>query len=794
MKTNDMRFDFSKGTVGQGLRVRPDTKAFDSGLRNSQNMMVQADGSVRRRWGTWDRDPLPGATRLEMWDFAEGTETQFILMFSAGLLEIKTADLTDPGGNPAAFNTQPWTDDTIWFLSVTYEREKLIIADESFRTKVVTYDSENQTFSMDDFSFDTVDKAEDRPLAAPFYEFEEDIQFSLTCFTTKENEGYGTYIASAFGIDESEFDLSAGTGTIRILGSPDFTLTGRAGQHLRLGGGEIKLTTILGPATAEYKVITDIAYKMDVDPVWTRKNSQMVELAHFDHGLKPDDLAFFYGVPVADGDTERTQSYLERAPRVASDSTTVHPPENGTGGAPYTVEKVTDADHFEVLGDDTSDSGWGLMGGSDMRMIVTDENGEMKGIKEPVFSPQRGWPTTGCLHESRLWLGGSDLLPDAIYGSKFGQYRNFDMGEGDPSDAVTLLSIGEQARVRHLLSEFDLLILTDKAEFYVPGSADRAITQETARVVNATEHGSSYTTPVLFDGGTFFIDKVGRNVREMKIETRDEAYTASPVSLVVPDWIDQPKHSAHFRGAVHNNTPYLFWSNLPDGSAIVMHANRNEDFFGFMRWTLNEGSFVSFVSLSSRLYACVQRKSTGGYYLLEFDTLSDDPVTTDFSFYLKITPATDTFPFPNASGRDGTQIEGKAKDLTTFNVYSSGVFNEVTGDVVLPEDATEVRIGDPMTTWADIGPPTAQAGTTNKMGDMICLVKAEVHWLRTQTGYVEGEDVVIGIDQELFADRAVVDEWRPYWVSLWDREPVLRLQASEPGHFGMRALNLTTKF
>jgi hypothetical protein len=786
----DGRFDFRMGTIGQGLRVRPDTKAFTSGFRDSQNMHVRSNGEAVRRWGTWEREILIGETRLETWDFAEGDATQFLLMFSPGALEIKNAALTDV----KSFVGMPWTADSLWFLTVTWEREKLVITDESFQPKVITYHSENGDFTAEDFTFDTIDGEAGSPLAAPFHEYVKDVEYTLTNFVTKENIGYGPWIAQALGINQGDFDLDNGIGIIRIT-SANYDLTGREGQHLRVGAGEIRIDGVLSGTEAYYTVVKDVAIKLDTDPMWTRHNSRMVEVAHFDHGLKPGDICFFYGIPDdVNDDGEATEYYLTNAPRTAKTYTTVTAPRSGFAGV-YPVRKVNDKNHYEVEGEGFSDKENGLMGHSDCRVIALNGALRMKGIKEPVFSAHRGWPTACALHESRLWIGGSAQLPDAAFGSKFGLYRNFDMGEGNPTDAVQVLSIGQQARVRHLMSEFDLIVMCDKGEFYIPGSVDRAITQETVRVVSATEHGASYTTPVLMDGGVFFVDRVGRNIREMKIDNREEAYSAPPVSLVVPNWIDQPKHSTFFRGSVHHNTPLTVWSNLPDGAAITMHANRNEDFFGFMRWTMDDADFVCFASLSSRLFCVAKRRTTGNYFLLEFDTLNRDYVTTDFSHLDTLSPPQRIVNVPEIAGRQKIQIEAIPEGASTWQVYStSSVYDDVSGTLTFPENVQYTRVGDSMTTRARFGPPNIATRGGSEMGAIACIVMAEIHWIETQTGYVHGEDIITPQEAVLFGPRGKVDVFKQYWPSIWDREPVLETFALEPGHFGLRMLNMQVKF
>lgn len=796
MKLHDFRADFRKGRVGSGLRVRPDTKAYTASLRDADNMMVLNNGHCVRRWGTLNRLELDSAARIEIWAYDAAQEQRtFFLVFEDA--ELTIYDMTF--AQIANFTGQPWTATTKDFLQLAYERRSAVITDETFRTRLLEYDPFANTFSIREFEFEI--STDEQRIAAPFFPFvDKEMKVYLTIFTSKgTSTGYSQHIVDVTAFDAADFDLEAGTGLMQT--EVDFFVTAHEGTRMRVGGGELEITSVVNARAAEVQVWKDIAIKLDVNPFFLRKGSNIVEVAAFDHGFKVGDKVMFLGLA-----EDEASTLLHHAPRFAADSSTAVVP-SGTAAA-YVVQRVVDKDHFEVYGGGSGGSGgavvnigaswdprlgelptWNgfggaggnptnniLAGGGDVLMLPLDG---MRGIQEPAFSDARGWPQACVVHERRLWLGGTQSLPDAAWGSQFGQFESFDTGDGSPADAVALYGIGEQTRVRHLVSRLDLLIFTDKAEFYVPGNPDVAITQETARVLPATKHGAAYTRPIPMDGGVFFVDAPGHHIRELASASREVEYTAPPATVVTEDWVSGPVQAAYFQGAPVETTPYALWVNSEDGSLLVMHASRSDDAFGFMRWTLKTGTFISVAATGRRLF-CVAQREDATFWLLEFDT-AEDYCTTDFSVRLGGGPNT------NWSAPD-------LANLTVHLEHEGRTFVPVTvagnGDFSTPEPLVEVFAGLPSEWSAELSTPVVATGQGMKAGKNIRLVSCEIHWIQTVTGTVAGESILDGYDIPELDYPTPVDQWREYHIGEWGREPVLQIGGETPGHAGFRAITM----
>jgi hypothetical protein len=765
-KVHAEQYDFRKGRIGKNVRSRKDTKAYASSVRDAENAMVLQDGGLWRRWGTFIRAELTEDTRLESWSFAAGETTRFILLFSPTKLKIFDLTLTER----ASFTGCPWPAEGVRFLQIDYDRARLVITDQTFRTQFLDYNATTGTFTLSDFEFEV--SSDGTRLRAPFFQFASKTnKAELTIFTSAgQSTGYGTYVATAGGFLAGDFDLTAGTGKLKM--SEDLFTAAHVGSRMRLLDGELEILSVVDAKNATVKVWRDIAVRLDPDPFLLRESSRLVQVSWFSHNFKVGDKVYFTGLKYLGDDL--ADNLLDNACNVATDGTTVAAPAGGA--AAYTVLRVIDEDTFEISGGGSVPTKSGLFGGPD---VLGYPFSGILGIKEPAMSEARGWPQSCCFHETRLWLGGTPNLPDAIWGSQFSNATNFDTGFGDVTDAVALYGVGQQARVRHIVSAFDLVLLTDTAEIYIPGNTNTPITQETARGVTTTNYGAAFTVARRFDGGTVFVDAAGNHIREMSVEARDQEYTAPPLTAAVPEWVQDPDETTIYAGAPNEATPYMIFTNASDGSALVLHSSRGDDSFGFMRWTLKNGSFRSFAGVGSRLFAVAQRGAQ--FFLLEFDTQTEDPITVDFATAFTADPAATAFDAPYDAGRT-VQMQAGARVYSDVTVAGDGSFT-------IPEPLTSFVLGDGMPFSVSLHPPTIITGQGPKSGKMQRLVSVLIDWNETETGLVDGQSALLPQDNPLFAAPTPVDGWREYFIGKWDREPFCTITADTPGQVRLRGVN-----
>ena len=147
---------------------------------------------------------------------------------------------------------------------------------------------------------------------------------------------------------------------------------------------------------------------------------------------------------------------------------------------------------------------------------VSNGDWELETGYEAVWSATRGYPRSGTFHEGRLYFGGAKSLPSALFGSKVGDFFNFQESEGLDDDSIfSILSSDSVNAITGLRSGRDLQIFTTGNEFYVQQAEGQPITPGNLTIKAATKSGSKENLmPIAAEGGTIFLQRSGKALRE----------------------------------------------------------------------------------------------------------------------------------------------------------------------------------------------------------------------------------------------------------------------------------------
>ena len=154
-------------------------------------------------------------------------------------------------------------------------------------------------------------------------------------------------------------------------------------------------------------------------------------------------------------------------------------------------------------------------------------------LEEPVWSAAHGYPTAVTFHESRLWFGNSTSRPQTLWASVIGEFFNFDRGVGDDDDSLDITLDTDQVNaIYHIVSGRHLQVFTSGGEFYIPESP---IIPSSVRIARQTKFGVlQKVRPINVDGATMFIQRNGKQVRELYFTYTEASYVSSEVNLLAP--------------------------------------------------------------------------------------------------------------------------------------------------------------------------------------------------------------------------------------------------------------------
>jgi hypothetical protein len=230
---------------------------------------------------------------------------------------------------------------------------------------------------------------------------------------------------------------------------------------------------------------------------------------------------------------------------------------------------------------------------------------QVEGVEggEDVISDARGWPSTGTFYQGRLYVGGLKSRPQTVLGSRI--TNSFQLkSQGSDTDINEDLDTNDTTTITQLFPGQHLQLFTSAAEFYFPNEPIVA----PSAIKRATDRGiQPGVPPVRLPAGdgqtsTLFVVQGGGALAELLFDGFKANYTAQLISrlathlLANPDPItNAPRNQIvdmGFRAALSPRDSDRALLIRDDGVAAVMHALREDDVTGFMRWT-TEGQFLS---------------------------------------------------------------------------------------------------------------------------------------------------------------------------------------------------------
>ena len=406
------------------------------------------------------------------------------------------------------------------------------------------------------------------------------------------------------------------------------------------------------------------------------------------------------------------------------------------------VEAVTEVPFFNTDGLENTNS-----------TSPVTRNWEVESGHEDAWSNTRGWPRTCSFHEGRLYFGGSATFPNTLFASKVSDFFNFKPAEALDDDAIIVtLSTDSVNAINALRSGRDLQIFTSGAEFFVPQADLDPITPSNITVKSATRRGSKFgIRPQAAEGGTLFIQRQGKALREMLFSDVELSYVANNISLLSSHMIVDPQRMA-LRPATDttegdlllivngsSSTGYRADSAGFTGTIAAFMLNRPQQIVAPSSFT-TDGDFVDVGVDQEDVYAVVKRTIGGStkYYL----ELFDDDRTTDSAIQYYNSPASPDQALPgNTTAGSLSHLEGKTVKIIRDDIVDTDA-TVSSGQVTLggvPTSYAEVGINYNVTVKTQPFEPRLSSGTVQGQRRRILEVTPILH--RSQNLTLNGREI-----------------------------------------------------
>lgn len=213
--------------------------------------------------------------------------------------------------------------------------------------------------------------------------------------------------------------------------------------------------------------------------------------------------------------------------------------------------------------------------------------------REGAWSTYRGFPRSVGVYEQRLYFGGTASFPTRFWGSKSGDFENFEDGSLD-DDGVSFVVASAESNPILWLEGLDVLqIGTAGGEIVArAGSQDEPLTPSNVSVRAQSAYGSDIIQALSVGDAVLFLQRQGRRLREM-------AYTIEKDRYVSPDLTLLSEHITQSGilqlGFARQPDPTVMLVRA-DGQLAVLTYNREQNVTAWARW-VTDGAFESVASI-----------------------------------------------------------------------------------------------------------------------------------------------------------------------------------------------------
>lgn len=196
------------------------------------------------------------------------------------------------------------------------------------------------------------------------------------------------------------------------------------------------------------------------------------------------------------------------------------------------------------------------------------------------------YPRSIAFFEGRMFLGGSPQRPVTVWGSKPGDYTNFEFGTGQPDDAMEL-PLAKHGTIQWLQSNERLFVGLDTGEHIIYGTGG-VIAPDNAQTDQQSAYGSAAIHAKIIEEQVVFIDTQARIARGMQYSDAQGTYSSTNLTF-------QAEHITHARAREfrYGNSPAgKMYLPLFDGTMAICSIELDQRTLGWYK-VETEGEIVS---------------------------------------------------------------------------------------------------------------------------------------------------------------------------------------------------------
>ena len=199
---------------------------------------------------------------------------------------------------------------------------------------------------------------------------------------------------------------------------------------------------------------------------------------------------------------------------------------------------------------------------------------------EGAWSQENGYPRAVAFYEDRLWFAGTEADPQTFWGSRTGEYEDFE-GIADRADSSVTFTLASEDinAIEWLAGDQQLLIGTRGGEFIASGTREtEAITASNITVRRQSKYGvKPGVQPRFVDSALLFVQRAGERLHQLSYSNDSNRYVGPDVTALSND-ILRPSAAE----LAYQSSPFRqLWVRLTDGNLATLTYVSDQDVLGW---------------------------------------------------------------------------------------------------------------------------------------------------------------------------------------------------------------------
>lgn len=376
---------------------------------------------------------------------------------------------------------------------------------------------------------------------------------------------------------------------MQLFSSPPLSAAVAAGEQFQLEHKRITQQveiTVAASTTDEFKVSDElyILGKWDVYTVGIWKGDLYLEAKESTGAwrtirhLKSNKDQNFSIAGESDGETLRIR--VDKLDAAASSSAAV--PRFVLAAVDGLASQYVTALADAAIGDDNFQI-W-PMDGHDEKLLVQATTAVSRG----AFSPSEGYPSAVCIHDQRVYFGGTRKRPTTIWASSVNDLFNFRRTGFDDGGFMFEIASNEGNPIQWMLPASRGILLGTAGDEWLLDGADTGITPTNIMARRQSRIGAASLQAISAAGSTIFVQRGSMHLQEYQFAWETQQFQAVDLTELVKHLTPSGIRAIAFS----QNPEPMLWCVMLDGSLLSCTYNRAQEVIAWAKHT-TDGAFES---------------------------------------------------------------------------------------------------------------------------------------------------------------------------------------------------------